>query len=200
MTEKKTETQTADVVLEKPVSKSYFGSISVETEENPLFEVEKEYNNFEIPEQNSRSKMLPEFDILPDKKTQPKACGAPIKDIKLSLRGKILAVVTSLVTVLLLTLVIYNAVVLGAKRAEINALQTQLAASVGELEALETELTATQSEEEISKLLRESGSTLRKATSADKVKVAIESYAVESYKAPTNWFDKICEFLSNLFG
>lgn len=202
LTEKKTETKTTDVVLEKPANKSYFGTISVETEENPLFEVEKEYNNFEIPEQNSRSKMLPEFDILPDKKSkaEPKACYAPIKDIKLSLRGKILAVVASMVTVLLLTLVIYNAVVLGAKRAEINSLNSQLAASVSEVETLKGELTNAMSEEEISKLLQESGSTLRKATSADKVKVAIETYEVESYSAPTNWFDKLCEFLSHLFG
>ena len=37
LTEKKTETKTTDVVLEKPANKSYFGSISVETEENPLW-------------------------------------------------------------------------------------------------------------------------------------------------------------------
>jgi len=202
MTEKETkqETATEEVVLERPVSKSYFGSITAETEA-PLFEIEKEYNNFDNPEKAKRSQMLPEFDILPDakSKTEPKACGAPLKDIKLSLRGKILTTVACMVTMLLLTLVIYNAVVLGAKRAEINSLQAQLSSSITELSELQNELVSAQSEEEVAKLLQQSGSTLRKATSADKVKVAIEAYELEKYSTPTNWFDKICEFLSNLF-
>ena len=204
LTETKTEQEatTNEVVLEKPIAKSYFGSISVEPAEKPLFEVEREYNNFELPESGKHSQILPEFDVLPvsKSKTVAKTEVEVSKDIKLSLRGKILATVASMITVLLLTLVIYNAVVLGAKRAEINDLNAQLSANLAEISQLETELVNAKSEEEIAKLLKDSGSTLRKATNADKVKVSIESFEVSEYEVPTNWFDKICEFLSNLFG
>ena len=203
LTETKTEQEkaTTEVVLEKPVAKSYFGSISVEPAEKPLFEIEKEYNNFELPESARRSQMLPEFDILPSSKARStaKVDAAIKKDLHLSLRGKIIATVASMITVLLLTLVIYNAVVLGSKKAEINSLSALLATNQAELAQLEADLQTAQSEEEIAKLLKDSGSALRKATNADKIKISVESYSASKYSAPTNWFDKICEFLSNLF-
>lgn len=199
LTEKKTETEMS---LEKPVQKSYFGSLNLDApDDTPLFEVEREYNNFDKPENKTRNQMLPEFDIIPtnDVKKEEQVQNEPAKDIKLSLRGKILAVVASLVTVLLLTLVIYNGVVLNAKRAEVNELSAELQTSLQELTALENNLIDAQSEEAVFKILKNAGSSLRKATNADTVKFHVEEFEVTKYEAPSNWFDKLCKFLSDLF-
>ena len=197
LTEKKIETETKSAVaLERPTQKSYFGSLNLDTpDEEPLFEVEKEYNNFDKPELETRSKMLP----TNVKKEEKVVESEPAKDIKLSLRGKILAVVASLVTVLLLTLVIYNGVVLKEKRAEISSLQNELNVSLNELNTLEGNLFDAQSEEAVFKILKNAGSTLRKATNSDTVKFHVEEFEVTKYEAPSNWFDKLCDFLSGLF-
>ena len=202
LTEKKTDTQKAtEVMLEKPAVKSYFGSISVDAQEEPLFEIEKEYNNFDIPSDERQRNLLPEFEVLPEQEKQAVKIAEveQEKDVRLSLRGKILAVVGSMITVLLLTLVIYNAVVLGAKRSEVNMLTSQLEVSMQELASLESEYGEVQSEESVAKLLKNGGSALRKATDADKIVIGVEEYPVESVEVPSNWFDKICEFLSDLF-
>lgn len=186
-------------IFSKPAQKSYFGSI--EKNEDPLFEVEKEYDNFDVPTAATKNPILPEFEILPSKQTQAEVQQEvqTEKQMHLSLRGKILACVSSMIIVLLLTLVIYNAVVLGSHTSEIAALSKQVGIKQEQIAELQNMLASSESEESVREVLKANNSALRKATSFDKVRVAMQIVEEDPIVAPTNWFDKLCDFLSNLF-
>lgn len=183
----------------RPVAKSYFAPATEVETENPLFEVEKEYDNLTLPERKAKSSILPEFEILPDKTAVVADAPVQQKQMSLSARGKVLAVVCSLVMVLLLTLVVYNSVVLAGKNREIARLATQIELKESDIATLQRMLKGTQSEEQVKAFLTQNNSGLRKATEADKVRLALVVGDVETVSAPTNWFDKVCEFFSNLF-
>ena len=204
LTRKKTEVaeETREGFSTKPVAKSYFAPVfEADQDQDPIFEVEKEYNDFEVLKDQKRSSVLPEFDVLQNGETTAKAESLEKRDVqmRLSTRGKILAIVGSLVMVLLLTMVIYNAVILGAKTKEVSLLASQVATKQEEVSLLEQMLASSESEESVNSFLAENASSLRKATQSDKVIVSYESVETQQISAPTNWFDKLCEFLSSLF-
>ncbi len=201
LTRKETEQTEKEYFGARPIEKSYFGETSTPSvvEEEPVFEVEAEYNGLELPKVEKSTKTLPKFDILPSSNESKSASIDNQKSYKLSPRGKVLAVVCSLVVVLLFTMVIYNAVVLSVKTREINNLASAINLKQSEIETLQGLLDEFKSEEYIQKFLAENNSALRKATQADKVRIVLNIQQSADVLAPTNWFDKLCEFFSNLF-
>lgn len=202
LTKKKTEIaeETNQGFSTKPVAKSYFAPLfEADQDQEAVFEVEKEYQGFDSPKVQKKNPILPEFDIVPKAQTRSIAKEESDVEIRLSTRGKIIAITASLIVVLLLTMVIYNAVILGAKTSEIVALSSQIAIKQEEIAVLEQALVSSESEASVNEFLSQNASTLRKATSADRIVVNAQEFAVEETEIPTNWFDKLCEFLSNLF-
>lgn len=202
LTTKDTQTEQEFEFSVKPVEKSYFSASPVSVaDEDPLFEVEKEYDNITLPTAKSKSSILPEFEILPEKKPVAVAKEeiAENKQISLSNRGKVLAICCSIIMALLFTMVIYNAVVLGAKSREVSRLASQIELKQSEIDSLKNMLAEAESEGSVQSFLTQNGSSLRKATSLDKVRLVLNAKELEQISAPTNWFDKLCNFLSNLF-
>ena len=114
----------------------------------------------------------------------------------LSLKGKLLIALCSSIMALLSILLIYNAVLIGSYNAQIaTGYQT-----LSEMETISTELTQQLSavESNVEFMLQDLGIS---QSSANTVTLnTIERQQKIQYLEETNWFDSVCEFISNLFG
>ena len=114
----------------------------------------------------------------------------------LSLKGKLLIALCSSIMALLSILLIYNAVLIGSYNAQIaTGYQT-----LSEMETVSTELTQQLSavESNVEFMLQDLGIS---QSSANTVTLnTIERQQKIQYLEETNWFDSVCEFISNLFG
>lgn len=114
----------------------------------------------------------------------------------LSLKGKLLIALCSSIMALLSILLIYNAVLIGSYNAQIaTGYQT-----LSEMETVSTELTEQLStvESNVEFMLQDLGIS---QSSANTVTLnTIERQQKIQYLEETNWFDSVCEFISNLFG
>ena len=114
----------------------------------------------------------------------------------LSLKGKLLIALCSSIMALLSILLIYNAVLIGSYNAQIaTGYQT-----LSEIETVSTELTQQLStvESNVEFMLQDLGIS---QSSANTVTLnTIERQQKIQYLEETNWFDSVCEFISNLFG
>ena len=114
----------------------------------------------------------------------------------LSLKGKLLIAVCSSIMALLSILLIYNAVLIGSYNAQIATGYQTLA----EMETISTELVNELSTMETSFEFMPEGLGMSQ-TSADTITVnTIERQQKVQYLEDSNWFDSVCEFISNLFG
>ena len=114
----------------------------------------------------------------------------------LSLKGKLLIALCSSIMALLSILLIYNAVLIGSYNTQIaTGYQT-----LSEMETVSTELTQQLSavESNVEFMLQDLGIS---QSSANTVTLnTIERQQKIQYLEETNWFDSVCEFISNLFG
>lgn len=167
---------------------------SQETEEStPSFEVEKEYTIDGIKEEDEM--VVPTFmpTIEPKVKVNTQAKG-DIK-IKLNARGKIIVSVFSLVAVLLLSFTIYNAVLIGNLNASLFAKQAELSKLEYQVDDAAMKYQEVTSEEHI---LTHLDGNFKEAGESVVIHLD-ERPIIKNAETPSNWFDKICEFISGLF-
>lgn len=117
--------------------------------------------------------------------------------MKLNMHGKIILAVFSCVLVLLTSFSIYNAVVIGKLNSEIALKEETLINSQTEVENLEYSVDNLSSESTIKSKLN---TNFRKLKDTDKVYLEDSAKTeIVTYEKSTNFFDKLCEFFSNLF-
>ena len=114
----------------------------------------------------------------------------------LSLKGKLLIAVCSSIMALLGILLIYNAVLIGSYNAQIAAGYQSLA----EMETISTELANELSTMETSFEFLPEGLGMSQNSAETITLNTIERQQKVQYLEETNWFDSVCEFISNLFG
>lgn len=174
-----------------------YSSYQTTTEEDePVssYEVEREYNIESLPEDEV---IVPTF--MPTL-NEGKANTVENTDFKLKLnaRGKIIACVFGFVACLLVAFVAYNAVVIGklsSSLAELEVDQVRQSASVGNLETSYQLMTSTDS---MSQAAINNG--LKTSTATDSVSITLaDRPEIKAAEKTTNWFNNICEFLSELF-
>ena len=115
---------------------------------------------------------------------------------KLNARGKIVVVTYALVVALLGFLLIYNAFSMAAVTASIAATEIMISEEQATIEELTTQLNNLNNPDLIMERVAASGFVPTTTESS-----GIETPVGESisYEVQTNWFDKICDFISNIF-
>ena len=114
----------------------------------------------------------------------------------LSLKGKLLIAVCSSIMALLSILLIYNAVLIGSYNAQIaTGYQT-----IAEMETISTELANELSNMSTSVEFMPEGLGMTQDSASTITLNTIERQQKVQYLEETNWFDSVCEFISNLFG
>lgn len=173
----------------------------VQTQEEEIFEIEKEYklsspSEF-VPQQKLTQTIMPTVHRRHETNSEAKSKTG----IKLNFRGKIMIAVYTTVVALLLGLCIYNAFVIGSMKGVVSAKQATLQTQQSELSNLEIEFNNLADESTIkAKLADMSDKNYRTVTESDKVYVkASEKTEVPTYEGSSNFFDKVCEFFSKLF-
>lgn len=166
-------------------------------EDEHVFEIEKEYNNFvpAVQDKGAEIKELPTFSI-PLSEMQAKTN----TKVRLNTRGKILAVVYSVIVALLFSFVIYNAVTIAGERSAVASIGRQVELRQSEIDFLKAEYFALGSEEGVRDTLSDSNSELKDSTEEDVVSLNLGQEQIrQKASRPTNWFDRICEFFSGIF-
>lgn len=180
-------------------SPSYTNSFSTTTTDTePAFEIEKEYTGTAEPEKYEDQQ---EFTLV----KQPMhtiARTAPAEGITqtkraLSPRLKIMLSVYSVVVALLIAFAIYNAVIISSGAALIASKQAEVASQTRVINSLKVEYNELGTDQYI----RDSvGSDFVDSNSSNTFTIDMPEYTLPTdVEAPTNWFDKLCEFLSGLF-
>lgn len=169
----------------------------VETIGEQLFEVEKEYK--------IKNPVMVDDEIQPIKTFMPtlqkKSVTKQISDekihVKLNVRGKIMLAVYSSIVLLLSVFCIYNAFVIGNMNQIVTQKESAYVQEQTEINALEQNLNNMTAETTIKARLDKN---FRSATEGDKIYVnAGEKTAIPTYEEPSNFFDKLCVFFSELF-
>lgn len=177
---------------------------SEETQEidTPSYEVEKEYN---VDELNSNK---PDDDYMIVKTFMPNVERQKVvteeqkqtfktKKIKLNARGKIFVAMYSIVACLLIAFCIYNACAIGAVKNSISLKQLEYQTITKEVNVLDNQYTNLTSEESINNSIP-AGFTDISTGNTTSVNFAERPEYIQITET-TNWFDKLCEFFSNLF-
>lgn len=119
--------------------------------------------------------------------------------LQLRLKGKIILIAISIVIILLSSLSIFNAVKINELNNKITETNQQITIEDANLKKAIKEFGQLTSEE---KIQEQSGSLdMSKIQESDIVEVELyDRQPVSKPKGKTNWFDKLCGFLSNIFG
>ncbi len=174
-------------------------------QDDSAYEVEKEYNVNDYMDSKSD-----QTDLKPIKSFMPKIYGKPQEKAveaekvsvkpKLNSRGIIFASAISAIAIMLVAFVIYNAIAIAGLKTTLNATELAYTASVTEVNTLDTTYNQVSSRENIINSLREENPNLSTAEAGDYVQInAGTKTEVVDVEKTTNVFDKICNFLSNLF-
>lgn len=175
---------------------SFNSSWTTTTETEPAFEIEKEYNGQEEERQE-------DFRVAKDamheveRKQQVIAPGVPKTRTKLSPRLKIMMTVYSLVVALLIGFAIYNAVAISSGVSGLASKKIEVSASAEVINNLQAQYNELGTEQTIKDKV--AGEFIDADGSNTIIIDKPQLDAVKVYEAPTNWFDKLCEFFSGLF-
>lgn len=173
---------------------------SPSVEDAPNYEGETEYNDNNNLQEESEYTIVKTF--MPNVEKQidyappviekaPKTTTRSV--VKLNARGKIFACMYSVVATLLVAFCIYNAVSLSNINKTLNAKQTELSAMNNTV----NELNVDYNNQTTANRLPEGYTTVNETNT---VKTNIESRPnYVNIEESSNWFDKLCNFLSNLF-
>lgn len=175
-------------------SSNYIEETEEEEQNSPVFEVEKEYKMQD--EIGGDVTIVPTFMPTIHKNEEVTQNKSQELKFKLNARGKIIVSVFSIISILLLSFCIYNAVLIGSLKSTIADKQIEaelLNREVYDATIDYNNITSTNS------ILAQlpAGYT----DGADKiVEVSLNQQPnINIVEAPSNWFDKLCNFLSNLF-
>lgn len=189
---------------------SYYGYSAPVVEEPTLeevpfddgsFDFETEYSKVDAPTYEKQEHVLPSYTFKRDKTVEQKqeqtivATSEVQPQAHLSARAKIILSVMSIVACMLVAFAIYNAVsisALGYSVAEKSAVYASMQEEVG---ALEETYNGLASDETINNQL---GDLFVNGDSEIVLPTMPERDAIV-YETPTNWFDRLCEWFSNLF-
>lgn len=119
--------------------------------------------------------------------------------LQLRLKGKIILIAISIIIILLSSLSIFNAVKINDLNNQIVDTNQQITIEDANLKKAIKEFGQLTSEE---KIQEQSGSlNMSEVQESDIVEIELyDKKPVSKPKAKTNWFDKLCGFLSNIFG
>lgn len=163
-----------------------------------MFEVEKEYNNMGETtfDDETVSKNMFIHNLENKKKGQIVAQDSFIP--RINARGKIMIAVYSVIVAILIAFTIYNAVLINKNGMTLAAQNAAVAVQDKETQKLREEYNELGTEESV---LDQLDSTFVRPTEADIVLIEMgETYKRSKIIATsTNWFDKLCDFLSGLF-
>ena len=164
-----------------------------------VFEVEKEYkmdDELSSAIDSSKSTSMMQTIERTDKKSKTETYKANTK-LKINAHGKVILAVFSCIVCLLVGFSIYNAVVISNINSEILIKQSTVSNIESEIDGIETNIENMSSETSINSKLDNS---FRKVKDSDKIYLEeTEKSEVITYEKTTNFFDKICEFFSNMF-
>ena len=175
---------------------------NVQTEistETPSYEYESEYiedivTDNEPPEYlNPFKQSVFEMQAIERKKVAPK--------YKINTHGKILCTVYSAICLILVAFAIYNAVAISALASANTAKEAVLSSQKQVISMLESEYNYLGSDEGVSSRLREDEyfENFVEADDTNTVTIYLEAAeGAQTYSVPSNWFDNVCEFFSNL--
>jgi len=164
-----------------------------------VFEVEKEYKMdddleryVDSPKKSTVMQTISRTDKIKKSETYNKNT-----KLKINAHGKLLLTVFSCIVCLLVGFSIYNAVVISKINGEVISKQVAVAELQSDINGIESQIENMSSESNINSKLDNS---FRKVTDNDKVYLEeSEKSEVPTYEKSTNFFDKICEFFSNIF-
>ena len=178
---------------------NYTSPTYIEEDDEPAFSVESEYNTNDNPsaEVNPYRVVTPSF-ITVNRQHETQAQNEVImKKQKLSPRLKIALTVTSLVFVLLVAFVIYNAIAIGNLNREIANATNALRQEEMVITSLENEYNGLGTAESIRQGLSDN---YVYADESNTYYLSMpELDAPTQLEAPNNWFNSICEFFARLF-
>lgn len=184
-----------DFTSSVPTYTNYSSTQTDEEEETaPSYEVEREYNMDQLPEDEV---IIPTF--MPTLNS-PQATKKETSDVKLRLnaRGKIMASVFGVVFSLLVAFVIYNAVVIGQLSKTVEYLESEQLSRTAEISQLEKIYKHITSSESIATSAKNAGLSYSPEYNDITINLG-KRPEIQSAEVSTNWFDKICEFFSELF-
>lgn len=181
------ETQNNQVSYEEP-STTYDGESEYHATDMPSEEAEGEYAYVKTFMPNVEKRETTIFDAKPKTKLVQKT------KIKLNARGKILACAYSVIVCLLIAFCVYNAVAISNVKNALQSAEVEYAQTLNEVSLLQSNY------DELSSMSKIDQSTYTPVGEGNTVKVEIAKRpAFVHVEESTNWFDKICNFLSNLF-
>ena len=174
-----------------------------EEDDEPAFEIQKRYNTDEDDDEDEyetdvykkNGYVLSKNGLLEVNRETTNS--APEKRVKLTPRMKIAICCYSIIVALLIGFAIYNAVAIGSASSALASSQIEVASQQEVINGLEEEYNYLGTNEIIKSKLSSDYVKLDGTNS-----VIIESPVldeVETFDAPSNWFNSICEFLSSLF-
>lgn len=172
----------------------------IETE-TPSYEYEREYvsnNNIETNEEKNPFKTS-SFERLDIERVKPRQK----LTYKFNTHGKILLTVYSAICMILVAFVIFNAVQISNIKAVNKSNAEIISAKQEVINVLEDEYEYLGSDEGVSNRLSNDNyfKNFVKQDDSNTVTIYLEDgESVPTYHAPSNWFDDICEFFSNLLG
>ncbi len=172
--------------------------VELEDNEDTAFEVQQNYafgNDEDIArEEQTRVMAMPNVERKERTLEKPQATSK----IKLRARGKIAITVYSIILVALITFAIYNAVAIGSISGQIATQNQTYISALADINALQSEYNELGMDETIMDKAYGNGFIL--STENDIVRVSREEMeSRESTDVESNWFEDLCEFLSNLF-
>lgn len=175
------------------VSPNFNNSWTTTTDTEPAFEIEKEYNNQEE---------VPEFKVVTPsmhdvERKQVQTFVETKKATKLSPRLKIMITVYSLVVALLIGFAIYNTIAISNGSVSLASKKIEVSAGAEVINSLQAQYNELGTEQSIKEQV--SGEFVEADSSNTIIVSRPELDVAKTYQAPTNWFDKICEFFSGLF-
>ncbi len=189
----------ASSLIEQPTMTDYdlVPEVGKEKIGDKLYEVEKEYK-VQTPEtisEETNKNFMPTVQRKSFAKVDNETTSST--KVKINTRGKILISVYSCIAAILIAFCIYNAFAISGLSKIVDNKQEIVATEQASVSQLEDQYEGLASEQNVRANL---SSEFRQVTENDKVYVVSKSETeVPQYEEPTNFFNKICIFISNLF-
>lgn len=163
------------------------------------FDFETEYSKVEAPTYEKEERVLPSYTFKRDVAQKPQETIVATTTVQpqahLSARAKIILSVMSIVACMLVAFAIYNVVSISSLNYAVAEKSAIYASIQDEVAALEDEYNQLGSDENINNNL--DGSFVD--GNSEVVLPSLPERPAIVYETPTNWFDQLCAFLSNLF-
>lgn len=172
--------------------------VEIDENEDTAFEVQKNYafgsdDNF-IQEEQTRTMAMP--NVI--RKARVIETPENTSKIKIRARGKIAITVYSIILVALITFAIYNAVAINALQSAVATKNQTYISQLADINALQSEYNELGMDETIMDKAAENGFIL--STENDVVRVSkVEMASRDKVEVESNWFEELCQFLSNIF-